>query len=177
MFIRSKSSGPRTYLQIVENRRERGSIRQKVIATLGRLDVLQRTGQLDSLLRSGMRFSEKMAILDSYEKGQVSSATDLKIGLPLVFGRLWKELGIGEVIEGLLGERKFQFSVERAVFLTVLNRGQTVRQRSGRRSTRSKGQEGSGFIICIVRWDGWGRSFLRESNERQPPSHHGASKT
>jgi hypothetical protein len=34
MFFRLKPSGPRTYLQIVENRREDGAHRQHVIATL-----------------------------------------------------------------------------------------------------------------------------------------------
>ena len=36
MFFRLKPSGPRTYLQIVENRRDDGAHRQHVIATLGR---------------------------------------------------------------------------------------------------------------------------------------------
>jgi hypothetical protein len=122
MFIRVKPSGPRRYLQIVENRWDRGKVRQKVIATLGRLDKLKESGSLDSLIRSGMRFSEKLAMIDSYEKGEVVSATDVKIGLPMVFGRLWKETGIKAAIEGLLSQRKFQFSVERAIFMTVLHR-------------------------------------------------------
>ena len=42
MFFRTKTSGPRTYLQVVENRWEGGRSRQRVVATLGRLDQLQR---------------------------------------------------------------------------------------------------------------------------------------
>ena len=34
MFFRTKTSGPRSYLQIVENRWEDGRPRQRVIATL-----------------------------------------------------------------------------------------------------------------------------------------------
>ena len=45
----------RTYLQIVENRRKCDKIKQQVITTLGRLDRLQSSGQLGSLLRSGAR--------------------------------------------------------------------------------------------------------------------------
>lgn len=41
MFFRTKKSGPRTYLQIVENHRSGGKIQQRVIATLGRLEELQ----------------------------------------------------------------------------------------------------------------------------------------
>jgi len=122
MFIRVKPSGPRKYLQIVESNWQKGKVRQKVIATLGRLEELIDNGKLDGLLRSGMKFSEKLAIIDSYERGEVASARDLKIGLPLVFGRLWREIGIQRVIEGFLKDRRYQFSVERAVFLTVLHR-------------------------------------------------------
>ena len=57
MFFRIKKSGPRTYLQIVENRWEGGGTRQRVMATLGRLEELKVSGELDNLLRSGARFS------------------------------------------------------------------------------------------------------------------------
>jgi hypothetical protein len=46
----------------------------------------------------------------------------LRIGPDLVFGRLWKECGIQEVIQSLLGTRRYDFDVERAVYLTVLHR-------------------------------------------------------
>ena len=41
MFFRQKRSGKHTYLQIVENRWENGRSKQRVIATLGRLDELR----------------------------------------------------------------------------------------------------------------------------------------
>src|SRR5512135_615296 len=48
MFFRTKTSGTRSYLQIVENRWVDGRPRQRVIATLGRLDQRQQSGQLDA---------------------------------------------------------------------------------------------------------------------------------
>ncbi|MDP3049677.1 MAG: hypothetical protein Q8N12_09675 [Thermodesulfovibrionales bacterium] len=69
-----------------------------------------------------MRFSEKLAIINSYEKGQVPSTEDVRVGIPMIFERLWKETGIRPVIEELLGDRKYRFPVERAIFLTVLHR-------------------------------------------------------
>jgi len=45
MFFRIKKSGPRTYLQIVENRWEGGGARQRVMATLGRLEELKALGR------------------------------------------------------------------------------------------------------------------------------------
>ena len=61
MFFRTKTSGTRSYLQIVENRWEDGRPRQRVIATLGRLDRLQQTGQLDALLVSGALSADALA--------------------------------------------------------------------------------------------------------------------
>ena len=41
MFVRAKKSGRYEYLQVVQNERVGGRVRQRVIATLGRVDQLQ----------------------------------------------------------------------------------------------------------------------------------------
>ena len=122
MFFRTKKSGPRSYLQIVENRWEDRRPRQRVIATLGRLDQLQQSGQLDALLVSGARLAQSVLVLSAHAKGQLLSITHRHIGPPLVFERLWQQTGCQRVIEQLLEGRRFEFDVERAVFLTVLHR-------------------------------------------------------
>jgi len=113
-------SGPRSYLQIVENRWQGGGARQRVIATLGRLEALRASGQLDSLLRSGARFCESVMVLGARSNGEALALASRRTGPS--FERLWAESGCRAVVEGLLAERKFEFSVERAVFLTVLHR-------------------------------------------------------
>ena len=45
MYFRRKTSAGRAYLQIVESRREGEQVRQQVIATLGRFEDLQASGQ------------------------------------------------------------------------------------------------------------------------------------
>jgi hypothetical protein len=122
MFFRTKTSGPRTYLQIVENRWEDGRPRQRVIATLGRLDQLQQSGQLDALLASGARLAQSVLLLSAHAKGQLPTITTRRIGPALIFQRLWRETGCQRVIEQLLDGRRFEFDVERAIFLTVLHR-------------------------------------------------------
>ena len=52
MFARVKKSGRYEYLQVVHNERVEGRVRQRVIATLGRLDVLRETGRLDPELEA-----------------------------------------------------------------------------------------------------------------------------
>lgn len=120
MFPRIKKSGRYEYLQIVETRREGSRVVQRVIGTIGRMDRLQAKGEIEALVRSLARYSEKVLLVLS---GKSDVAVDSrKIGPALVFGRLWEELGVRNVIRGLAAERKFGFDVERAIFLTVLHR-------------------------------------------------------
>jgi transposase len=122
MFFRTKKSGPRSYLQIVENRWVDGRPRQTVLATLGRLEQLQEAGQVDALLASGSRFADKLLVLSAHEKQQVPVIQTRRWGPVLVFEKLWRETGCQAVITDLLRGRHFEFPVERAVFLTVLHR-------------------------------------------------------
>jgi transposase len=120
MFARIKKSGKYQYLQIVQNRREGNKTVQRVISTVGRLDRLQAKGEIEAVVRSLARFSEKVLLVLSGRTPVNASAR--KIGPALIFERLWEELGIRKVIRSLLVKRKFGFDVERAIFLTVLHR-------------------------------------------------------
>jgi hypothetical protein len=122
MFFRVKPSGPRRYLQIVENHWVDGRSRQRVVATLGRLDQLQEQGRLESLLASGARFAQQALLVTALQSGQLDSVSRKRFGAVAIFERLWRETGCQAVVRRLLGDRHFEFAVERAVFLTVLHR-------------------------------------------------------
>jgi transposase len=122
MFIRRKHSGGHTYLQVVENRRQGGKVRQRVLGNLGREDELVESGQLDGLLASGARFTENALVMLAHEEGKLEEKAKRHIGGPKVFGRLWEETGCADVIRSRVAERRFGFDVERAVFTTVLHR-------------------------------------------------------
>jgi hypothetical protein len=122
MYFRKKTSAGRAYLQIVESRREGTSVRQQVIATLGRIDELQESGQLERLLRSGARFADKAIVLDALDRGEAKVVAARRLGPALAFERVWEETGCRSVIERIAGARKHDFSLERAAFLTVLHR-------------------------------------------------------
>jgi transposase len=80
------------------------------------------SGQLDALASSLLRFTENLAVISLHKDNQLAVSSDVSIGPELVFGRLWRELGIGAAIRELAADRNFGFDVERAVFLTVLHR-------------------------------------------------------
>src|SRR5918998_4365017 len=98
MFFRLKKSGPRSYLQIVENRRDGHAVPQHVITTLGRIDELAARGGLATLLASGARLCEQVMLLSALENPEQSTRLSCKrIGGPLLFRRVWGKLGVADV--------------------------------------------------------------------------------
>ena len=119
MFVREKVARGHRYLYLVESVREGGRVRQLTIRALGRKDVLHASGELDRLIASLARHSERAMVLSDMEVGRLAC---IRIGGPLLFGRLWERLGLGEAVNALLEGRGFGFDVERAVFVSVLHR-------------------------------------------------------
>ena len=124
MFFRIKKSGARAYVQVVENKRVDGAVRQSVIANLGRADDLIASAALASLLASGAKLTDQVLLINALEEdadGSLSVAAK-RIGGPMLFGKIWERLGVAEVLGDLLKERAFEFAVERAVFVAALHR-------------------------------------------------------
>lgn len=93
-----------------------------MLATLGRVEELQADGRLDTLLRSGASFSETARLISALQDGTLQSTAVQRIGAEMMFGRLWEQSGCRVVIEQLASGRSFGFSLERAVFASVLHR-------------------------------------------------------
>ena len=163
MFARIKKSGNYQYVQVVHNQRIEGRVRQRVIATLGRLDTLKATGQLDQLLESLAQLSDHAAVLSALQTNQITPSRTVHLGPPLVFEKLWSQLGLPDILRRLLEGRRFEFPVERVVFITVLHRlfvsGSASHMKSGRPSVgaASTRWETSACWTCstsIARWVG-----------------------
>ena len=119
MFVCEKVARGHRYLYLVESVREGKRVRQRTIRALGRKDVLHASGEFDRLIASLARHSERAMVLSDIEAGRLAC---IRIGGPLLFGRLWEQLGLGEVVNDLLDGRGFEFALERAVFVSVLHR-------------------------------------------------------
>jgi hypothetical protein len=126
MFIRAKRSVQHgvtyEYLQIVHSYREGGKVRQRVLATLGRRDALVVSGAIDSLVTSWARFSQRLRVVEAIRTQGVQARTARRWGPALVFGRLWEQQGLPEVLRRLAAERRFGFDVERTSFAMALQR-------------------------------------------------------
>jgi hypothetical protein len=127
MFVREKTINGYSYLYLVESVREGKRTKQRIIKNLGRKEAVLADGGLERLAASISRFAASVKVLSKLGSGDFSTSElrawgCRRIGAPLLFGRLWQEVGCGAVIEELLAGRAFEFSVERAVFVTVLHR-------------------------------------------------------
>ena len=126
MFVRVKRSGSgerqHEYLQIVESFRAEGSVRQRVVATLGRRDQLVASGALDALLQSLGKFSEKFRVVERVRSDGIEAHQARSWGPALVFERLWQAQKLPEVLGALSKGRRFNFDIERACFALALQR-------------------------------------------------------
>src|SRR5205823_12998824 len=160
MFFRVKPAGSYRYLQIAHSVREGKKVRQQVIATLGRLDLLQQSGQLDRLMRSGVRHCQSFAVLDAHAAGETQPVAVRKIGPDLVFGRLWQESGLPEALRALLKGRRFLTSNGPFISLSCtdcLPAAAIGPPSVGVRLTSSRVLKGSSSITSIGRWPFWAR--------------------
>ena len=126
---------------------------------MGRLDELKRTGALDNLLRSGIKYSEKLALLDGYERGATPPAGGHKDRYPSgsrsslgsnrhalgTFRPSWRT-----TVPVLRGAALFSSPSSTASRKPV----PTGRPRNGRRSTASKACGRSSVTNFTVRWLG-----------------------
>ena len=78
MFVKITTSGPRRYVKLVEAfRDEAGASRQRVIATLGRLEAVQ-AGESDALLNGLLRATGRPTLEEG--SGEVCFAPALSVG-------------------------------------------------------------------------------------------------
>jgi Transposase DDE domain len=126
VFVRIKTiaqDGRRyEYLQIVRSVRDGARVRQELVASLGRRDLLVATGQLDQLLQALARFSTRLRVIET-AKDEGLVARDAKSwGPALVFGRLWEQQGLPVILDRLAAGRRFGFDPERVAFALALQR-------------------------------------------------------
>jgi Transposase DDE domain len=126
MFGRSKtvSQDRRSYeyLQIVRSVRDGARVRQELVASLGRRDLLVATGQLDRLVQALARFSTRLKVIEAAKDERLVARDARSWGPALVFGRLWERQGLPEILGRLAQGRRFGFDPERVAFALALQR-------------------------------------------------------
>jgi transposase len=121
MFVKLTRSGSRSYVKLVEAYRdEAGVARQRVVATLGRLEQV-RAGAADALVR-GLRRVVDGEDAASAKQPDVRFAPALAVGDTWLLGALWHKLGFGDAFRRVLRNGRSSFDCERLLRVMVFNR-------------------------------------------------------
>ena len=126
MFARLKTvtANGRTYqyVQLVENRREDGKVRQHIVASLGRLDQLEARGDLRRIVEALTKLLPQVRLVEAHRQQSLEADSDRLWGPVLIFERLWQDLGLHELFRSLARPRRLRFDLERCAFAIVLQR-------------------------------------------------------
>ena len=119
MFVKITSSGGRQYVKLVEAfRDEQGTPRQRVIATLGRIEAV-RAGESNALINGLLRAADHPTMDEG--TGSVSFAPALTVGDTWMLTALWKELGFADAFRRVLRPKR-RFDAEKLLRVMVFNR-------------------------------------------------------
>jgi hypothetical protein len=126
MFVRVKriknNDREYSYIQVVETRREGKRVLQHVIANFGRLDEFAASGDLDRIIKGLAEHSKELQLIERYRGGTIQAEWDKIWGPILVFEKLWEELGLHELLPGLVRGRRLDYDFERVIFAVALQR-------------------------------------------------------
>jgi len=123
MFVRTKmirrGQKEYKYLQLVENQRVDGRVKQKVIFTLGRVEKVDRS-QVDQIIAAFGKYTQHAHVLRHIEELHLHNARNW--GDIWTLSRLWDEVGFIQIFADILESRQFEIDIERAIRATVFNR-------------------------------------------------------
>jgi transposase len=115
------------YLGLAHNRRVDGVTRAEVLLNLGRedeldVDALRRLAASITRFADGDGASQPLGSDAGDGDGDLEVASSQALGGVWLLDALWRRLGIGEALAGVLGARRFATDVERVLFAMVSNR-------------------------------------------------------
>ncbi len=117
MFVKLTRSGGHTYAQLMGSLRDAaGKLRQRTIATLGRVD--ERSGQVDAVLSTLLRAKGHSA---DAATPQIKFESALALGDVWALDQLWRELGL-DSLAGVLRRARYTTPIEQAIRVMVFNR-------------------------------------------------------
>lgn len=119
MFVKITTSGSRQYVKLVEAFRDKAGVsRQRIVATLGRLEAVQAGGS-NSLVNGLLRAAGKPTLDEG--TGETAFAPARSVGDTWLLTALWKELGFADAFRRVLRNRR-SFDAERLLRVMVFNR-------------------------------------------------------
>ena len=120
MFLKLTKSKNYTYLQLAHSYRKNGKVKHKIIANLGRLDILEkRKKDVVKIIKKLLRLIQAEELVITKEN--IREVERLNWGY-IIYEKLWERYGLDKEMESLMANRKVRFNFKLSVFLMVLDR-------------------------------------------------------
>lgn len=119
-YKKYKEHPERVYLQLVESVREGTYVRKKTVLSFGRIDNGDALERVNSLLKALLPVSDQVQQINPKE--DINPLSTKQYGPLLVFKKLWKQIGLEEVLKNALDQIATFYDLEQAIFNLVLNR-------------------------------------------------------
>jgi len=127
MFVKITNAGGYQYVRLVENYRENGKVKQRVLLNFGRLDLLKSVPAFKNIVKKLFdivaRTTTENTKAVTIEFEEDVSDTVIKNWGYIVFRKLWEELEIDKFLkEKATKGRKIKFDVDKVSFLMTIQR-------------------------------------------------------
>jgi len=121
MFLRVINSKNHKYIRIVENYREDGKIKQKVIANLGKLEDIttKEAENIASKLLELVGSSKKIS--DDYKVPSLEELDRQNYGY-VVYKRIWDRFKFDAILDEIVKGKRIEFDFKKVVFSMVIDR-------------------------------------------------------
>jgi len=116
LFLRKVTIGGKQYIRLVENYREDGKVKQRFLATLGRVDQISKQQALNMIEKLRAWYD----VDDVVNMSNVESNVIKNYGAKLVVDKLFEEYELDEYLTKV--DKKVRYDLESMIKLMVMNR-------------------------------------------------------
>lgn len=121
MFIRVINSKNHKYIKVVENYREDGKVKQKVIANLGKLEDISEREAENIASKLLLLTKSKKAVDKEKSTPSIEELDRYNYGY-VVYKRLWDRFKLDEILDKLVEDKEIEYDFKSVVFSMVIDR-------------------------------------------------------
>ena len=121
MFIRIIKSKNHEYIKIVENYREDGKVKQRVVANLGKVEDMSEREAENIASKLLLLAKSKKDIVQQRATPQIEELNRYNYGY-VVYKKLWNRFKLDSILDKLVEDREIQYDFKSVIFSMVVDR-------------------------------------------------------
>lgn len=117
--VKTSSGNIREYLLLVENKRENGKVRQKIVANLGRLELFRDTNAAELLIRKMQEYTTTSSLMDM---AKTSCDWTKEYGIIVALRKLWEITSLNDIFKRYLKTYKYRSDISECILSLIISR-------------------------------------------------------